>query len=113
MFNIEDGFRVFHKIKDLKDRPSAIFTGNDQVAAGIIKQAMKNGFKVPEDLAVIGFDNQLICQVVTPTITTIDIPVIELGQQAVLKIIESISGNASLNRRIIKLPTKLIIREST
>lgn len=112
MFNIEDGFRVFHKIKDLKDRPSAIFTGNDQVAAGII-QAMKNGFKVPEDLAVIGFDNQLICQVVTPTITTIDIPVIELGQQAVLKIIESISGNATLNRRIIKLPTKLIIREST
>ncbi|MEW9500920.1 LacI family DNA-binding transcriptional regulator [Jeotgalibacillus marinus] len=112
-FNIEDGFRIFNEINKLNEKPTALFTGNDQVAAGIIKKAIVNGYEIPEDLAVIGYDNQLLCQVTTPTITTIGIPIIELGIQSVLKIIQYIRGNEGVKREIIRLSTKLIVREST
>ncbi|MFP7474577.1 LacI family DNA-binding transcriptional regulator [Niallia taxi] len=113
VFNIEDGFHLFKQIHNLKDSPTAIFTGNDQVAAGLIKKATISGFNIPKDLAVIGFDNQMICQVVTPTITTIDTPIIELGQKALLKLLDCLLGNVNLEREVIRLPTNLIIREST
>jgi LacI family transcriptional regulator, repressor for deo operon, udp, cdd, tsx, nupC, and nupG len=112
-FNIEDGFRIFEEIHKLKEKPTALFTGNDQVAAGIIKKAISSGYRVPEDLAIIGYDNQSICQVTSPTITTIDIPIIELGQQTVLKMLHYIRQNDKIKREVVKLPTKLVIREST
>ncbi len=90
-----------------------MYTGNDQVAAGVIKKAILSGYKVPDDLAVIGYDNQLICEVTTPTITTIEIPIIELGQQVVLELLKHIEEGVELKREVMKLPTKLIIREST
>ncbi|MDI5788101.1 substrate-binding domain-containing protein [Bacillus licheniformis] len=57
------------------------FTGNDQVAAGIIKRARYYQYEVPKQLAVLGYDNQSICEVTDPEITTIDIPVEELAQK--------------------------------
>ncbi|WP_046173606.1 LacI family DNA-binding transcriptional regulator [Domibacillus indicus] len=112
-FDIEDGFRIFNEIYKLKEKPTALFTGSDQVAAGIIKKAVSSGYKIPEDLAVIGYDNQLICQVSAPAITTIDIPIMELGQQAARILIQSIKQQAELKREVVRLATKLIIREST
>lgn len=50
-------------IHHMKEAPDAIFTGNDQVAAGLIKQAISYGYQIPGDLAVIGYDNQDICEV--------------------------------------------------
>lgn len=112
-FNIEDGFRIFNDIFTLEEKPTALFTGNDQVAAGIIKKAISAGYGIPEDLAIVGYDNQLICQITTPTITTIEIPITELGQQTVLKLIQLLKQEAELKREVVRLPTKLIIREST
>ncbi|MGG0847033.1 LacI family DNA-binding transcriptional regulator [Peribacillus simplex] len=112
-FSIEDGFRIFDEILKLKEKPTALFTGNDQVAAGIIKKAMSFDYKIPEHLAIVGYDNQLICQVTTPTITTIDIPIMELGERTVIELIKYINNEVKLKRDIIKLPTKLKIREST
>ncbi|CAM4031598.1 LacI family DNA-binding transcriptional regulator [Mesobacillus zeae] len=112
-FSIQDGFRVFTEMSSLADKPTAMFTGNDQVAAGIIKKAMVAGCRVPDDLAVIGYDNQFICQVTTPTITTIDTPIAELGQQAAAKLIKNLGKNAEMKREVVRLPTKLIVREST
>lgn len=112
-FNIEDGLRIFEELLNVKEKPTALYTGNDQVAAGVIKKAILSGYKVPDDLAVIGYDNQLICEVTTPTITTIEIPIIELGQQVVLELLKHIEEDVELKREVMKLPTKLIIREST
>ncbi|TYR81245.1 LacI family DNA-binding transcriptional regulator [Priestia megaterium] len=112
-FTIKDGFNIFNKLHNLNEKPTALFTGNDQVAAGIIKKAILNDYKVPEDLAIIGYDNQLICQVTAPTITTIGIPIIELGNQSVQKILSYIEQGEEVKREMIQLPTKLIVREST
>ncbi|CAL8901556.1 MULTISPECIES: LacI family DNA-binding transcriptional regulator [Bacillus] len=112
-FTIEDGFRLMDVIHDMKNAPDAIFTGNDQVAAGLIKQAISYGYQIPKDLAVIGYDNQDICEVTAPTITTIDIPIVELGQRSVQQIIEILQDQKPLQREHIQLPTQLVTREST
>lgn len=111
--HIKDGFRIFNEIDQLKEKPTALFTGNDQVAAGVIKKAKLCGYNIPEDLAVIGYDNQSICQVTTPTISTIGIPIVELGKQSVLKMLQYIEHNMETQREVIQLPIELIVREST
>ncbi|MFS0655388.1 LacI family DNA-binding transcriptional regulator [Bacillus sp. 179-C3.3 HS] len=112
-FTIEDGFRIMNVIHEMSEAPDAVFTGNDQVAAGLIKQAIALGYQIPQDLAVIGYDNQAICEVTAPTITTIDIPIVELGQQAVQQMIQLLQQKKPLQREQIQLPTQLITREST
>ncbi|MGG4266082.1 LacI family DNA-binding transcriptional regulator [Peribacillus simplex] len=112
-FSIEDGIRICDAIFILKEKPTALFTGNDQVAAGIIKRATTLDYKIPEYLAIVGYDNQSICQVTTPTITTIDIPIMELGQRSVIELIKYLKNDLEVKRDVIKLPTKLKIREST
>lgn len=97
----------------MKEAPDAIFTGNDQVAAGLIKQAISYGYQIPKDLAVIGYDNQDICEVTAPTITTIDIPIVELGQRSVQQMIALLQDQKPLQREHIQLPTRLVTREST
>ncbi|MGE6631953.1 LacI family DNA-binding transcriptional regulator [Bacillus sp. NPDC077027] len=112
-FTIEDGFRLMDCIHLMAEPPDAIFTGNDQVAAGLIKRAIMCGYQIPQDLAVIGYDNQFICEVTQPTITTIDIPIVELGQQSVQQMMKLLKHKKTLKREYIQLPTKLVIREST
>lgn len=52
--------------------------GGDEVAAGIISEAKRHGWSIPEDLAVIGFDNQILAQITEPGITTIEQPIDEI-----------------------------------
>ncbi|WP_347880568.1 substrate-binding domain-containing protein [Metabacillus flavus] len=77
-----DGKEVLRKIVSMKDRPTAIFTGSDQVAAGIVFEARLMGLNVPEDLAVIGFDDQPIAEMTFPQLTTIRQPAYEMGERA-------------------------------
>ncbi|MCM3028221.1 LacI family transcriptional regulator [Bacillus safensis] len=112
-FTIEDGFRLMDVIHHMTNAPDAIFTGNDQVAAGLIKQAISYGYQIPKDLAVIGYDNQDICEVTAPTITTIDIPIVELGQRSLQQMIALLQDQKPLQREHIQLPTRLVTREST
>ncbi|KZZ84934.1 MULTISPECIES: LacI family DNA-binding transcriptional regulator [Bacillaceae] len=77
-----DGKEVLKKIAAMVERPTAIFTGSDQVAAGIVYEARHLGINVPEDLAVIGFDDQPIAEMTLPQLTTIRQPAHEIGERA-------------------------------
>ncbi|WP_044642735.1 LacI family DNA-binding transcriptional regulator [Risungbinella massiliensis] len=110
--SIEDGFRIFQQLVSLENRPTAIFTGNDQVAAGMIKAATNNGYAIPSDLAIIGFDNQRICEVTTPTITTIDIPIMQVGFETATSMVECLVNNQKVKRMVKKFKGDLCIRES-
>ncbi|MEK3805767.1 MULTISPECIES: LacI family DNA-binding transcriptional regulator [unclassified Metabacillus] len=112
-FNIEDGKRVFHELAALENRPSALFTGADEVAAGVISEAKKNGWSIPSDLAVVGFDNQAITELLDPMITTVQQPVCEMAQKAMDIMIEKINRKSYAAREIYQFPLKLIIRDST
>lgn len=109
----EDGRRVFHRMLSLSEPPTAVFTGSDEVAAGIISEAKKHGCKVPDHLAVVGFDNQAITQLMEPTITTVHQPVEKMAQKALEVMIEKIHSRTYRQHEIYKFPLKLIIRGST
>ena len=112
-FSIEDGRRVFHQIKEIKKRPTAVFTGSDEVAAGIIAEAKVHGWGVPTDLAVVGFDNQAITEIVEPTITTVNQPVEKMAEITMHILIEKIQTKECNHREVHELPLELVIRDST
>jgi LacI family transcriptional regulator len=110
--DIEDGRRVLRKIVTLKKRPSAVFTGSDEVAAGIINEAKKNGLNVPKDLAVVGFDDQPIAELTDPQITTIHQPTEEIGEKSMSLMIDFLKGVKKPKQQIIELPLHLVERGS-
>ncbi|WP_337880218.1 LacI family DNA-binding transcriptional regulator [Rheinheimera sp.] len=96
------------------ERPTAIFAYNDQMAAGLLKAAHLLGIKVPEELSVAGFDDNLLASRVIPALTTIRRPVRQMAQLAATKIIMSIEDNDSAARNVAaKVAPTLVVRDST
>jgi LacI family transcriptional regulator len=91
--------------------PDAIFCGSDQIARGAADALRERGIRVPEDVALVGFDNwDVIAEATRPALTTIDMNLRELGQEASRRLIEMIAG-ARLNG-VLRIPATLIVRES-
>ncbi len=92
-------------------KPTAIFAGNDQMAFGVIYAAVEMGLRVPEDLAVIGFDNIPLSSFFVPPLSTIEVPMSTLGSDSMETLIGLIAGEQV--PRIKLHETKLIVRKST
>ena len=88
----------------------AVFAGNDASAYGSITALLEAGFRVPEDIAVVGFDDQKLSALLTPPLTTIHSPTYTVGHTAGKKIFSILQG-APVDRETL-LPTDLIIRRS-
>lgn len=88
-----------------------IFASSDLIAAVVIKEAQKNGFKIPEDLKVIGYDDLEIAKLYSPEITTIRQPVEEIARNVMELLLDSIAGKKIAAENI--LDVELIRREST
>jgi GntR family transcriptional regulator, arabinose operon transcriptional repressor len=93
------------------DRPSAIFAVNDYIALDVLQAARAIHLRIPEDLAVVGFDDQEFTAHVHPPLTTIKQQFIDIGLRAGTLLINRIEGIAGPPKHI-ELPTNLIIRES-
>lgn len=93
-----------------EDKPTAIFACNDLMGIGTMNAIRKYGFKVPEDISVIGFDNTLVSNITHPRLTTVDLRMNEIGKRAAEEIINIIENEASSINVVYS--TKLIIRES-
>ena len=107
-----EGKAVFQKIMASPLKPSAVFVpAGDMVAIGIIKTAISGGMSVPEDLAVVGYDDLPAAEVVEPTLTTVRQPKLEMGDNAIDLIIDKIEGRDT-EIKDIELPTKFICRNS-
>lgn len=109
---IEDGKQVLKQLIEMDERPTAIFTGSDEIAAGIMIEAKEQGLNIPKDLAVVGFDDQPIAEIVDPKLTTIRQPVDQMGQKSVEIMIEMLD-NPEMKVKSYQLPIDLIIRQST
>ena len=82
------------------------------MAMGVIKAFVDNGLKVPDDLSVVGFDDIPMAELSAVPLTTVRQPQVEMGRQAAQLVLERISGNKSLPRRVI-FDAELVIRGST
>jgi LacI family transcriptional regulator len=110
--SIEDGKQVMKQIVEMDDRPTAIFTGSDEIAGGMMMEAKESGFIVPDDLAIMGFDDQPLAQMLDPKLTTIRQPVDEMGKKSVELLIKMLH-NREAEIRSCELPIELVVRKST
>lgn len=90
----------------------AVFAANDLMAFGSMKVLKQVGFSLPEDVAVVGFDNSPSATYTTPTLTTVRQPLYEMGKFAAETLIDALHGNPLPNSPI-QIPTTLIVRESS
>ena len=95
-----------------RDLPSAFFVASDLMAMATLSALYDNGVSVPEQVAVIGLSNIEMSKYSNPPLSTIDVPMKELGIVAVDLLLDRIDGNDILPRKVL-LPTKLIVRSST
>ncbi|HEY0739363.1 MAG TPA: substrate-binding domain-containing protein [Herpetosiphonaceae bacterium] len=90
---------------------TAVLASNDESAIGVMRALADSGRQVPQDVAVIGFDDVLYAKGQTPPLTTVRHPTFELGYRAVEVLLDSITG-ARAEVETVRVPTRLIIRES-
>lgn len=91
--------------------PTAIFAANDFMAAGAIKALTKAGLSVPDDVAVVGFDDGALATLVHPPLTSVRVPRVEMGKTAASCIIKLLASPSETSQ-VIVLSTPLTIRES-
>jgi LacI family transcriptional regulator len=102
------------KIMAIKPMPDAVFITNDFCAAVCIQTFKDNGVRVPEDIAVVGFNNDVICKIIQPKLTTINYPGIEMGEIVARNLVNHLSGISDINlTNTIIIKSELIIRESS
>ena len=75
-------------------RPTAIFAGNDEMAAGVYRTAYLRGVKIPDELSVVGFDDSPLASRLWPSLTTVRQPIRDMGRMAAEKLVAKISGFA-------------------
>lgn len=110
----ESGYEVMSNILDKAKRPTAVFAFNDRSAFGVIQAIKNQGLRVPEDIAVVGFDDISMAAHFDPPLSTIEQPLEKMGRKAAGLLMRAIrKGEESEIGENIVLQVKLIIRESS
>lgn len=104
------GYNEAHILFSQKEKPSAVFAGNDYIALGCYKAAKELKLKIPEEISIIGFDDLKFASHLKVPLTTVRQPKYEIGSKACEVLIKNIKGQAKFEK--IVLQTELIIRES-
>ncbi|MEM6651262.1 MAG: LacI family DNA-binding transcriptional regulator [Pseudomonadota bacterium] len=110
-YTFESGVRAASQLLSLASRPTAIFAGNDEMAIGIYTSARKLGLSIPADLSIIGFDDTPMASRIAPALTTVRLPIRDMGAEAavaLMRLIKGVEGTATKSF----LP-EIILREST
>lgn len=108
------GEAAFAELIEKYPNMNGLFVSNDQMALGVLHYANNRGIRIPDDLAVVGFDDLTEAAHFTPPLTTVTHPLRELGILAVKTLLAQVNGSdPDLPGKTIILPTDLVIREST
>ena len=111
-FSEESGYRAMKELLKLKEPLTAVFAGNDVIAYGAIKAIQDAGLNIPDDISIVGFDDDYLSRYLNPPLTTITLPASGLGSQAAKLLIDIISGKKILEPKRVLLPTHFSIRKS-
>ena len=111
MFTFDSGLQAAGRLLRRKNRPTAIFAQNDDMAAGAIMAAHDLGLRVPGDVSIAGFDDSAIAKVVWPRVTTIHQPVFEMAQAATDMLVNMLEVRPHLD--VLDHPFTLVPRQST
>jgi len=100
------------ELLEVNPRPTAIIGANDIIAATAMRTVQRAGLRVPEDMSVVGIDDQPFCTYLNPALTTLQLPVLEAGKLAIEMLLARIRGERTATEHLI-LPCSLVGREST
>jgi LacI family transcriptional regulator len=110
--SIELGEKVTKSFLDASDPPTALFAANILTALGALRATEHLGIRVPEDLALIGFDDFELSPVLRPRFTLVQQPTAELGRRAAEMLFDRLNGEGRPEPQRLVLPTELVVRES-
>lgn len=110
-FTSESGYRAMKTLLNLAEPLTAVFVASDVVAFGAIQAIKGRGLRIPQDIALVGFDDVSVSQFVQPFLTTIHLPAYELGWKAGQLSLELINKNEPVSHGQL-LPTELVVRAS-
>lgn len=109
----QEGAEAALQLIKLDKRPDGIFAANDTSAVAIVRELKQAGFNVPNDIAVVGFNNDPISKVIEPNLTTINYPGTEMGEVAATTLINKLKDVPPPNLNTVVLHHELIIRASS
>jgi DNA-binding LacI/PurR family transcriptional regulator len=110
-FSPSSGEHAMYRLLDRRPNVEAVFAASDLMAAGVIRALRWRGRRVPQDVAVVGFDDELIAQHTDPTLTTMRQPIDAMGAQAAAELLACISMPTKDPCQVV-LDTKLVLRDS-
>ncbi len=111
-FSDSSGYDAARKLLALSQRPRAIFASNDTMAIGVLSALHEAGVRVPEEIAVVGFDDIPVASYLMPALTSVHVDIVSLGNLAVDHLLSAIRKNGRITSRRTILSTSLAIRNS-
>lgn len=107
----DGAYEGWKQIRDLPGRPTAIFTGNDALAVGLLNGIRDEGLSVPEDYELICFEHSILARVVRPQLTSIVVPLYDLGAVS-MRLLTKLMNGEEIDEQQVILPFRLENRDS-
>lgn len=109
----QSGRDIMKRVFKMNLQPDGIFTANDTSAVATILEMQEAGIIIPDDIAVVGFNNEPISQVIHPNLTTVDYPAREIGEIAATSLIDKLNNVQPISVNTIILKHSLVVRQSS
>ncbi len=110
-YNYETGYFCMNQVLELDDIPTAVIAINDFAAAGVVRSASERGYRIPEDISVVSYDNTHLAELLIPKLTSIDYDYVTFGRKLVETAIAVAQGRKVPRHQ--KVTPALMIRESS
>jgi len=110
-YDMESGYLGMEKLLLLKNRPTAVFCSNDDMAIGAMNAVFERGLNVPQDISIVGFDDSGFAQYTNPGLTTVKRPIEKISIQGAEQILKLIQDKGNSGGKIFE-KTELIVRSS-
>jgi len=107
------GYSAALELLALENRPTAIFAANDSMAIGALSALRESGVDIPGEMAVAGFDDIPLARYMDPPLSSVHVPICDLGARAVKLLLHGITHKNDHQRRRERVATELVIRRST
>lgn len=109
--DLQDAYDACGHLMRLEERPTAIFAFNDMMAIAAMRYLVLHGIRVPEDMEIMGFDDNPVASFVLPSLSTVVAPNYQLGESAARLLLEKLRGNTE--SKSVLFPVELKLRETT
>lgn len=110
-YRFDSGYEGAKKLLSLKERPSAVFAACDEMAMGVVRALLDDGFKLPDELPIVGFDDIDMAEKTWPPLTTIAQPLYQMGATGMKLLTDMINGCEAAEKKVV-LDFELIVRKS-